>query len=146
MEQINVYIFRRHFEGYSHDWIVEATETEIHNLVRNEMDNNKRVRKVEISFANSELVTHQFDSEGQLWCRVKTSEKPNVLRYDTRQLNGATQKLLDGHMAIFVRQDGSQQTFKVVNGVLKELKRDGRWKERVYLPRWDALKNGKWIY
>ncbi|MDX5884977.1 hypothetical protein [Bacillus cereus group sp. BfR-BA-00999] len=60
-------------------------------------------------------------------------------------MDDVVRKLKNGNLAIFVREDGKQQVFKVIKGVLYELQKDGEWGERVYLPRWEDLQSGKWI-
>lgn len=60
-------------------------------------------------------------------------------------IEGAIEKLKSGSIVMFVRKSGKEQVFKQINNVLHELK-DGEWKERMYLPRWDDILDGKWIY
>lgn len=62
-----------------------------------------------------------------------------------RGLEEATKKLNCGHLAVFIKADGQKQLFRVLNGALHEYK-DDMWKERTYLPRWDDLKTGRWIF
>jgi hypothetical protein len=71
MEELNIYLIKRTFKsGYSHDWTVEATETEKDLLVA-KLKEEDRVEKVDVEKLDSGTSpSHIFDSNGQLWCQV----------------------------------------------------------------------------
>lgn len=72
MEELNIYVFTRTFlGGGTHDWLVQATETEINLLKELEMKEYRVVDVIVTKATDPEVkFTHQFDSSGQMWCKM----------------------------------------------------------------------------
>lgn len=103
----------------------------------------KMDEEIEDLFTYGDMPTDSYEKLSHLLLLANKSikkQKENIIDTQT-----AMEWLLEGKKVIFEKKNSHRQTFKVVNGVLKELRKNGKWKERTYLPTWYDLVEGVWI-
>lgn len=71
MEELFTWVYVKEFtNGHVFHWIVLATFEEMKKLVESESD-SPMYKNLSFHKDNDDMVvTHQFDSEGRLWCRT----------------------------------------------------------------------------